>query len=242
MKKLIKTCIAVAAFAAFLVVPSIASAAPTLTAPTGTHLAGSTEAGTGNGAKIQGTNVAHDATAQHTLMTIPGVGNVTCNTATLTGEVAKNKEGEVWGNITTAEFRGRVGDLHGPDCSSPLGNTTVTPSHTVNPTHNNIHSLPWCVTAKGNEDTFTVRGGGCHEAARPLTFVLHVGGLACSYEKASVTGKYTTHPNAALLTINKQNFTEFTSNIFCPNEGALDMAFTLETDTGNPQDAYIDNV
>lgn len=90
-------------------------------------------------------------------------------------------------------------------------------------------------------DKFTVRGGKCSEAARSLLFTLDsaIAGT-CTYQKASVIGTYTTHPAAAVLTIQNQTFTRVTGGNFCPPEGSLDMAFTLETDEASPQDAYID--
>lgn len=238
--KLVKACIALAAFAALLVVPSIASAtSPQLQHPTGIAAQGWTEAGAGKGLLIQGTNVKHSNTPTETVMTT-SIGNVECTTATLTGELAKNKETEIWGDITTAEFKGTPGVTpHTSHCKSPIGNVTITPSHSTNPTHEGVASLPWCVTAKGNEDTFTVRGGKCHEAARSLTFTMDTPIGVCAYQKASVTGTYTTHASAAIATISGQEFTKVTGSAFCPGSGKLDMAFTLETDTAEPTDVYI---
>jgi hypothetical protein len=244
--KLFKACIAMAAFAAIFVVPSVASAGATLTHPTGISALGWTEAGSGKGLKVQATNVAHAQTSKITKMALPTGGAVECETATLTGELAKNKEGEVWGDITTAEFRGRPSqpepEKHGIHCDSPFGKVTVTPSHTVNPVHNGVASLPWCIEA-GNEDVFVVTGGACHQPERPLTFTLDTPIGECEYWKQGVIGTYTTHPNAALLTIKDQEFKKTTGSAFCPASGKLTMAFTLEDDTGGtPKDVYIDKV
>lgn len=233
MKNLIKASIAMAAFAALFVLPSVASAIQ-LTHPTGTTAP--------VGLLITGTNVAHAGTAQHTLMET-GIGNVTCSSASLTGKLVRNEPNgaHVVGEITKADFTGPEGE----HCTSPLGKTTVTPSLTSETEHNGAKSLPWCVTA-GAEDTITVFGqvgGSCTNGqSRALFFTLHIaGGLTCGYSKASVTGLYTTHSAAAIATISNQEFTRVTSNsAFCPPSGKLKMAFTLETDAVNPTDLYID--
>ena len=225
--KLVKACIAMAAFAALVVVPSVASASPLLTSPTGTTAPA--------GLSIQATNVAHAGTAKHTLMTT-SAGNVTCDTATLTGALEKNTGTHIAGNITTVQFEGPAG---GP-CSSPLGNVTITPNHTTNPVHNGQASLPWCVTANTLDDKITLRGGLCSQAARPLTFAMHTPIGECEYWKASVTATYTTHPAAAIATVSGEEFKKTTGSVFCPESGKLDMAFTLETDVANPQDVYVD--
>ena len=241
--KLVKACIAMAAFAALFVVPSVASAIQ-LTHPTGTTAA--------VGTLIQGTNVAHSTTGINTVMRTP-LGNIECATATLTGKIVKNAANgtHVVGTIETAEFRGTPKPEGAHEntghCTAPggFGTTTVTPNHTTNPVHPaGVGSLPWCITA-GSKDEFSVYGeaeGSCTSGAtRPLVFTLHTTLLgACTYSKASVTGTYTTHSAAAITTISGQEFTKVTGSGFCPATGKLDMAFTLETDTATPTDVYID--
>jgi hypothetical protein len=235
--KLVKACIAMAAFAALFVVPSVASAV-SVTSPTGTVAPVPLP--------LIAKNVAHAGTVQTTLMKT-GLGNVECETATMTGELIKNSGGVVEGNITTAEFSGKPNSVHGVHCAGGFGgDTTVTPNHTTNPAHNAgsgaVSSLPWCLKP-GAEDTFTVRGGLCSEATRPLTFTLHTATAgSCSYQRPSVTGTYTTHPADAVATISGQKFTKTTGGIFCPGEGELFMAFTLTTDSnGTPgTPVYID--
>lgn len=241
--KLFKACIALAAFAALFVVPSVASASITLTAPTGTVYNGN----------IIATNVAHANTATETVMTT-SLGDLKCTTATITGKVVVNNGTHVVGTIETAEFRRTAGSATDTShCTAPggLGTVTVTPSHTSNPSHTptggTAHSsLPWCITA-GGEDSFTVygeAGGSCTSGStRPLTFTLHSSVLGtCAYEKASVTGTYTTHPAGVTATINNQEFKRITGSGFCPSSGKLDMAFTLTTDINGVEgeDVYID--
>lgn len=232
--RLVRACIAMAAFTAIFVVPSVASASPELTHPTGTTVP--------KGTPITATNVAHAGTPAFGKLALPGGGAVECATATMTGEVHANAGNDITGNITTVEFKGETNPVNHntADCSSPLGKVQVTPNHTTNPTHNGVGSLPWCIRANTPDDTFTVRGGSCTEVSRPITFTLHVTGVtSCSYQKASVGGTYTTHPNVAILTVSGEKFTKTTGSIFCPNEGTLTLAFTLETDNEKKEDLYI---
>lgn len=226
--KLLKACIAMAAFAAIFVVPSIASASPVLTSPTGT---------TAPLGLIEAHNVAHGSGLSHTTMTIPGFAEpITCSTATMTGELTRNDHVKVEGNITTAQFEGP----NGAPCTGPLGNVTVTPSHAVNPSHNGTGSLPWCIKAEGLQDTFTVRGGKCSEATRPVVFTLHTSLVgACTYSRASLSGSYTTHPADAVLTLTEVEFTRVTGSGFCPASGKLNMAFTLRRDNPTTDVIYI---
>ena len=241
--KLVKACMAMAAFAALLVVPSVASAALQLTHPTGTAPLGTSE---GGNFPLIATNVAH---ASHTTITVmkTSIGNVECDTATITGDLYKNSGGIVEGTITTAEFWATPDAASHPEkqhCKGGFGgNTTVTPSHTSDAPG----SLPWCMKAEA-ENVFSVRGGACTEAARALKFSLHTTTLGtCSYQKtAALTGTYTTHPSSdAIVTVNggpAAKFEKTGGSAFCPGSGELFMAFTLTTDnsgvSGTP--VYID--
>lgn len=245
--KLIKPCIAMAAVAALFVVPSVASAtSPTLCETTAL---GCDSITVGADTTIIATNVAHTGEVTTTKM-VTGLGNVECETATLTGKLTKNAGGVIEGDIETAEFWGKPGQKPphpaGQRCSGGFGgDTLVTPNHTNNPCHTptggTSHcSLPWCLKAEGNKNVFSVRGGNCSEAARPLTFTLDTTTLgACSYErKAAVTGTYTTHPADLVATVTggeEAKFTKITGSAFCPNTGELFMAFTLTTDVGGEE-------
>jgi hypothetical protein len=53
---------------------------------------------------------------------------VTCSSATLTGELTKNSEGEVQGKITSATYRGTGAQATGepaPECTSVIGNVSL---------------------------------------------------------------------------------------------------------------------
>lgn len=241
-KKLIVTCIAMAAFAAFLVAPSLASAAnsPVITHPTGTVL--NPETGECTGVKkticITATNVGElvmtDAAGGHL---------VTCSTATLTGYLTKNANNTVEGDVHTATFSGTgaVGVNGLKECTGSFGNIAVTT--------NVANGVPWCVrsTATMAEHEFQTRGGNCTEAAREIRFILDSTTIGeCTYGRAAaspVVGKYLTdtEPTAgqdAVVTIEKQKFEKKAGSILCPSEGFLDFKFTLETDETTAKPLY----
>jgi hypothetical protein len=222
MAKLIRACIAMAAFAAIFVIPSAASASPELTHPTGTTVK--------VGELIEGVNVAHAETPTTTIFTAAGGLEVKCTTAFLTGEVTSNTGTKIAGNITTADFSATPGVTpHTSHCDGgSLGKVTVTTA------------VPWCVTAEGTKDQFSVWGGKCSEAAKNISFTLHTAIGECVYGKASVGGTYTTHPSDAILTVNKgESFSRTNNNFFCPTSGSIDMAFTLTIDGNTSTPIYI---
>jgi hypothetical protein len=222
MNKLIKACIAMAAVAAFLVVPSMASASPELTHPTGTTLAA--------GSLIEGINVEHEGRPTETTLTASGGLEVKCTTAFMTGRVHKNSGNHIEGEITKAEFKGTPGvKPHTSHCDGgSLGKVTVTTA------------VPWCVTASTLDDQFIVRNGKCTEPTGEVKFTLHTAIGECVYGKASVAGSYTTHPSDAILSVKTtESFSRTGGSIFCPGSGTLHMAFTLTTDGDTTKPIYI---
>jgi hypothetical protein len=214
-KQLFAACMALAAFAAFAVMPAMASAAPTLTAPTGTLLA--------TGSAVTGTNVGD------TLMT-DSSGNVLlrCNKATMTGTVTTNNSTNGFaGDISSAVFTGDA-SADG-ECTGTFGNSYVTA--------NIAGGTPYCIKNTKNVDELEVRGGKCSEASRSIKYVLHSTTLGtCTYERTGgIIGKYTTHPTAAEATISKSEFTRTSG--FCPSAGFLDMTFAL---TSGGHTVYVD--
>jgi hypothetical protein len=232
MSKLTRAFFVAAVFAALFLVPSVASASPELTHPTGTTAP--------VGTLIEMKNVAHSISPKG-FATKGATGTFECATTTMTGELAKNSGTQIQANITTAEFRGTPEEPNSADCFQPggYGATTMTPNHTQNPTHNGNSSLPWCFTVEGAEDKFSLRGGKCSEAARPLVFVYHsaVAG-ACTFQKSALSGTYTTHPSDAIFTVQGQEFTRATGSAFCPGAWGMDWSFTMTTD-GNNTPIYI---
>lgn len=205
--KLTAACLALAAFAAMALVPAGASANPLLTDAGGTVKVGST---------IEATNVGNITLSS-------GLGNISCQSSTLTGNVTANTAGNINGDITKATFTGTGANGH---CTSTI---IFNPTFTVD----TAESLPWCLTNEGNTDNWTVRGGACNAAAKNLTFTL-TGAFTCKYTRATVTGTFNTTTSPATLTIGAgQTFTkEEGSSALCPETGTLSGAWQLYTDTG----------
>ncbi|MGE5335884.1 MAG: hypothetical protein ACM3JL_00480 [Nitrososphaerota archaeon] len=220
-KKLIAACMALAAFAAFAVAPSIAAAenSPEVTHPTGTTLA--------TGTKITATNVGETKFTS----TLPPI---LCNSAYMTGELTENTGSSVKADITAAGF---TGTGTGGDCTG--GELLVHPTPETG-----TNGLPWCLTSNSEmvTDEFKVRGGSCTEEPRPIEFALDITGVAtCTYQRTTpISGTFTTHPEDAILTITGVAFTKTTGqSFFCPTTGELEMSFTLETDTETAEPIYI---
>ncbi len=212
-KKLIAACMVIAAFA---VVPSLAAAKPVITHPTGTVVP--------TGTKIDAVNVGN------TIMTISGLPNLECSTATMTGTLTVNSAANGFeGEIETAAFGGTGSTITGdtePECTGGLGSTGVT-----------VMSLPWCLEGTEANDTFMVKGGKCGAATAPITFQLTVtssfGTITCKYSRAAkIPGTFQTDTTTqdATATIANVAFTR-EENVLCPNEGKLDMSFTIRTDS-----------
>ncbi len=226
-KKLITTCLALFALAAF-VLPAVASASPVVTHPTGTKLVPGA-----NGVKIKATNIGN------TLLTsTSGTTLVECSTASMTGTLTVNSGTSIEGNIESTSFSGTEA---GGKCTG-LGGIIVTT--------NVGNGVPWCLHSTGG-DEFQVRGGKCSEVPRSITFAMDSGlGVTCHYERAnSIKGTFTTHSTGdAILTVTGAGETGVTDTLFtkeagdsvlCPADGTLDMAFTLETDTATAEPLYI---
>jgi hypothetical protein len=107
-KKLMMACMAIAAFAAFVIAPA-ASASPVLTNSGG----GATAVGT----EITGKNVGNT--------TFTGAFNVVCSSADLTGKLTKNASNVIEGEIPVGSST-FTGTGTSSDCTSALGSTGVT--------------------------------------------------------------------------------------------------------------------
>lgn len=232
-KKIILACMAVVAFAAF-VLPASASASPELTHPTGTTYC-KNGGSLGEPCLVTGTNVGNWTFTS-------SLGTITCSSVVITGNVTKNNGTEVEGDITSATFGGT--GTNG-DCTGPLGIS-------INPTTNVGNGLPWCLRAtKAMEpDEFQVRGNACNAASRSITFVLDgTGWQDCYYDRAAVVkGTFTTDTTSgedAVLTFANQEWTlekEVNTNPFlpgCPSSGKLNGSATLETDSKTVEPMYI---
>jgi hypothetical protein len=206
-KKLITACMAVAAFAAF-VIPATASANPDLTegatlVPTGTT--------------VVGTNVGD------TKMTT-SLGTITCNSVVLKGKLTVNSTAAgIEGDIESASFT----NSGSTECTTWAGGVTVN----ANPATN---GLPWCVEATENADAIKVRGGSCTAATRPIRFVMAFTSAligTCTYQRTTAAvGTINTAESTA--SISEQEWTKFEGGSGCPSTGKLDMTFKFETENG----------
>ncbi|HEX5593219.1 MAG TPA: hypothetical protein VFX35_07720 [Solirubrobacterales bacterium] len=229
-KKLIMSCMALVAFAAF-VLPATASATndPQLTETTfnaegkdiGTHTVPP-------GAKVIGTNIGN---ADFMNTTGEGTPQVSCSSALLTGTVTKNEGGTVEGSISTADFSG-TGPLskHNPakeysECTASIGNAAITVSTPLV-----IKSDPTMAT-----DEFRVSGTG---AGGTVTFniVSTVAGQCKYLTTSTVKGDYTTAPATTKLVVRNTQAGSGAKleegGFLCPTSGQLRMTFFLETEDG----------
>jgi hypothetical protein len=209
-KKLIMSCMAAAAFVAF-VLPATASALndPQLT-KSGGGLASVGETVVGTGANTEFTTTA-------------GGHQVTCSTAKLTGKVTKNSGSAVYGEIPkgSAIFSG-TGPPHAhnglPECTGTFGNAYITVT------------TPLCLKADSAllTDEFIVTG--CTSKVKYIIGSTTAGN--CEYETTgAVQGDYTTGGAEAKLTVRNTSAgsgaTKISGGFLCPSSGALKMTFGL---------------
>ena len=222
MSKLVRACMALAAFAAFAVLPATAAATndPQLTHPAGTLLA--------PGTLIKATSVGATEftnTAKEPL--------VTCSSATMTGTLLKNSGGSVEGTITTSNFQGTgaVAAHNGlPECTGSFGNAWITVVGDLC-----VRSTPTMATHE-----FQVSRGGCPGEGNPRFIIGSTTIGECEYETgSSVKGDYTTGEDTVMTvrhTAAGSGSSKIRGGFFCPSSGMLKMSFTLETDTTKSAD------
>lgn len=217
-KKLITACMALVAFAAFIL-PATASAANS------PHL-------TSNGVLVpKGTSLY--GTATDTLFTTTGGSTqVTCLHAKMTGTVVKNEstivEGEVpkgnalfWGDGAVSSHNGLE------ECTGSFGNAFVTV----------VTAL--CVRSDTTmaADEVQVNGGACGTGGKAKFIIGSTTAGECEYEATgAVKGTYTTNSTPVTMTT-EDNSTGSGSKLIrggflCPTSGALAMTFSLETTDG----------
>jgi hypothetical protein len=225
-KMFIAACLVVAALAA---VPSLASAKPVITHPTGTVLMPVK--------KIKATNVGITKITTE-------FGNLECSTVIMEGNLTKNNKAEgTEGTIEAVDIGGTgatiVGDPE-PECTGTgsMFNASVVAA-----------GLPWCVSATGTTDTLTILGGKCGEN-KPTTFIVKetfFGNiLTCKYEKtAGISGNLQTDVTGqdATVSIAEAEFVGEAGNSgSCPKTGKLDTTVTLETGEGTPTQLFFSSL
>ncbi|HET9677323.1 MAG TPA: hypothetical protein VFP21_07465 [Solirubrobacterales bacterium] len=203
-KKLMLACMAIAAFAAFVVAPA-ASATPVLT---------ENGVAVSNGASIKGTNTGN------TLFTIQGFKEpVECTHAEFKGTLTANTGTTIAGEIpqSTGANYTFSGTGAGGDCTSPIGD--------IKPTL--ISAL--CLHAAKGSDNVTINGCG----SNPVTFRLDsTTGLTCNYSVSFLTGTYSTTGDATINLSEQEAVLEKNESFLCPGAGKLDMDFDLYTTDG----------
>jgi hypothetical protein len=217
-KKLIMACMAVAAFAAF-VLPASALAVnhPILKDAGGTVAVNSL---------VKATNFGETVfwnTGATTKM-------FTCTKAVLTGKVLKNATGTVEGEITKADFSG-TGAVHADnslaECTGSFGNSYFT-----------IKNLPLTVRSNESmaEDELQITG----PAAANVKFVFgSTTAGECEWEStSSLKGDFTTGTSAekdSLFTVRNtqagSGLKLIRGGFLCPTSVQLGMTFTMETDS-----------
>jgi hypothetical protein len=233
-QKLFTACSALAAFAAFVVLPATASAVnkPVITETTATVLA--------NGARITSTNIGEIFLRETSSETSKVL--TSCNKGNFTGTLIRNEHNTVEADIESSEFSGTGAN---GDCTSSFGDIKVT---------TNVGSgTPWCLRSDelmANDEVQAI-GGECGGVKRAVTFRLDVTlGFNCNYvsatggkESTTVRGTYTTDTspeNSDLIVhIKGQEFIgEGGNSIFCPAKGFLFFSSTFETDEATAHPLY----
>jgi hypothetical protein len=217
-KKIILSCMAVVAFACF-VLPAIASASnkPTLKDAEGVVKVGS---------KFWATN-AGEMVFWNTATTVK---QITCTKVQMTGEVTKNAEDSIEAKITTADVSG-TGTVNAdnglPECTGSNGNFYLT-----------ILRMPLLLKSNAAmaTDEFQLSGTGGNIR---LLFGFTTTG-ECEYETtpSTIKGDFTTNEVQANLTIRDteagSGMKLIRGGFLCPSSYVLGMTLSLETETGAP--------
>jgi len=213
-KKIIMACMALVAFAAFIL-PASAMALNDPDLTSGGVLVP-------KGTSITGTAVNTEFT------TTAGAKEVICSHAHMTGTVTNNSGTSVEGEIPkgSAIFKGS-GPTHAdngqPECTTNFGNAFITVTTAL------------CIKSDGAlvTDEFIVTGCGAN-----VKFIIGSTTVGeCEYESTgSVQGDYTTGGTETKLTTRDTSAGSGSKLIrggfFCPTSGALKMTFTLSTTNG----------
>ncbi len=217
-KRLIAACMALAAFAAF-VLPATASATndPTLTENGSDVTVGETLIGTNIGS-------ANFVTTGDTAVAVG------CSKLALTGTVVKNSGGTVEATISKVQFSG-TGSVHPdnglPECTASFGNTSVT-----------FVNLPLCLRSDPTmlTDEFQIVSSDCEGSGTNIKILFSSTTAGeCEYKFTSaVPGTETTGGSGATLTISNtqsSGYEKIKGGFLCPSSWQFKTAFNLYTDT-----------
>jgi hypothetical protein len=216
-KKIIITCMAVAAFAAFALSASASAASPVLTNASGGVVS------VGEGLKATNIGVAKFKGGETIFE---------CSNNVLTGKLTANPNNgsPVEGTVESASFKGTEAE---ENCKSSLGRLQIT---TAFP-----NGTPWCLSAR-SFDVAQIRGGACNQATRTITYEddIHIfgGTIFCHFERTAatgpMTGTYTTKPADAVFHFAFGAGTRFvgTTGGLCPTTEEWEWTFELRTAAG----------
>jgi hypothetical protein len=231
-KKIMVACFAVAAFAAFAIAPATSSAhwlketvgGQPIIIPAGAKVVAYSEEG--QPARFQGSNGWF----------------VECDENILTGSVHANHDvnGNVQITIEDVWFQG-----HEPEtqCTSTMGPAKVT----IPAVTNFGGGAHWCIKTLIGTDKFLLEPHNCTGVGGSFTFVVHMGGLKCAFErKENMEGTFTTgdvgnQPVTFKLNPNQKFVTDLAAehSFLCPPEWTLNnVLFQLYTDTGPTSNQY----
>ncbi|HEX6781905.1 MAG TPA: hypothetical protein VF125_07730 [Solirubrobacterales bacterium] len=208
LEKLTRASLGLLVFGAVAIAPQVASASPLLT-----------EGGTVvmPGATIRATNVGN-------FVFTAGATTMTCTNVKIDGSLVTNSGKLIQETIKTVEVLGPAGS-EGHCQSTFLGNRVL------KVTAENLH---WCLETTGT-DEFTIKGGGCNEAAKEVAFSLESTDktINCTYAATQLLGTYKTNETPVTLSLSKQKFTKkFGSGFTCAESGELTATLLLETTAG----------
>jgi hypothetical protein len=179
-RKLLATCLSLAAFAAFAVLPALASAK---------HLEILNNAGTatlGNGSLLKGksSKLVFKGETGGSLISCEGeiTGKVIANNPT-TGSKATIEKANFW----------KIGGKAGEDCATNIGGTVAITTE----------RLPWCLKSIADEDRVTLDAGDC-AVSEPLRVTLQLNFLGdlgkCVYEAEHAVSSVNLNTTPAVIT------------------------------------------
>lgn len=208
LEKLTRASFGFLVFGVAAIAPQVASASPLLTEGGTIVKAGET---------VRATNVGN-------FVFTAGLTTMTCTNVKIDGSIVTNSGKLIQETIKTVEVKGPAAS-EGHCASTFLGNRVL------KVTAENLH---WCLETTGT-DEFTIKGGGCGEAAKEVAFMLESTDktISCTYAATELLGTYKTGETPVTLTMSKQKFTRKAGSGFtCAESGELTATLLLETTVG----------
>jgi len=231
--RIVAACVAVAAFAALAVIPSLASASPVVT-ESGARVKATTPDGVNT--IIRGSTVGVQVLST-------GLGNVNCEKSTIEGELVKNTGTDFTATLTTFDYSGD--DPEEAKCTTSISDFAggkVTAKVEVETPAFCLHSVSGVDHVLIYGEVKTPVGKHCENTSDRTTigfnliFTTHTGGsfATCTYQRPvtePLTASYTTTTGDTLVMTN-QKFTKSAGGVLCPNTGEYTGTYTITTTNG----------